>query len=381
MTSTVPAHVPRRRILERVVTLPGVQPLRIFPLLLPMWQVEIKATIREAQPYEVFDRYLSRAIASSGLRDATALSDFFGVRPALVERGLRFLTTIGHLQRNGDTLTLTELGRSSVADECRYVVKEDRQVLYFDGFTGAPVPRTHYSGAVWLDEPRLSLTDGTRFHVLAGSASWRIDALTELLRRADRDQFNVPAALTAAEPVQVRSVWLPAYVVECVASLLVFVKAVDGADPYLSKLVSPYLRDVLAAEERSDTARVWREWLDGAGFTDVRPQRLANGVLRASLPATVFGTRFGWPRLGSFEVRERTFLQLWCEDDAVRRRAVLERVGAIVRAGAVRNEQELIERLAEMAAQLHVDSPAPDDLKAYARSRDDSVLIATLSAF
>ncbi len=354
--------------------------MRIFPLLLPMWGVEISATLREPQPYEVFDRYLSRAIAQAGLRDAPALAGFFGVEPALIERGLHFLTTIGHLQRVDDTLTVTDLGYRSIADGCRYVVKEDRQVLYFDGFTGAPLPRTHYSGTVWLDEPTLSLTDGTRFHVVTGSPVFRTDAVQTLMSRADREKFNVPAALTGAAPLEVRTAWLPAYVVESTSSLLVFIKALDGPDPYLSTLVTPYLRDVLGAEERFDAAQVWRDWLDGADFADVKPRQLPNGVWRASLPATVFGNRIGWSRLGSFEVRRQTFLQLWCDDDAVRRRAVLERVGAIVRAGAVRGQQLLTDRLVELAAQLEVTTPHQHELSVYARSQGDAALLAALES-
>jgi hypothetical protein len=166
-----PAHVPIRRVLEKVTALPGIEPLRIFPLLLPMWAVHIRSVVKETQPYEIFDRYLSRAIGRAGLRDVPSLAAFFAVEPALVERALRFLDALGHLHRDGGVLSLTPIGMASVADGQRYVFKEDRQVLYFDGFTGTPLPKSHYEGAVWLDEPHLTLSGGTRFQPVAGSGT------------------------------------------------------------------------------------------------------------------------------------------------------------------------------------------------------------------
>jgi hypothetical protein len=358
--------------------LPDVRPLRLFPLLLPVWGAEIRATIREAQSYELFDRYLSRAIAEAGVTGPSELADFFGVEPALVERGLRYLDTIGHLARAGDTLRMTDLGYRSVADGCRYVVKEDRQILYFDGFAGRPMTRGHYSGTVWLDEPRLTLKGGTRFHPVAGAPWFRTDAVGELMARPDRAQFNIPDGLEQATAERVGRAWLPAYVVECVDRLLVFVKAIDGPDPYLGWVVGQYLAEVLADEPRPDDLQIWGEWLAGKGFADVRPARLDNGVLRASLPGQMFGDRIAWPRLGSFESRRLTFMQLWCDDLAVRRRGVLERARAIVRAGGVRDAATLAVRLSELAEQLAVEPPDGEELLKHARDQDDDVATAVL---
>jgi hypothetical protein len=374
---TVDAHVTARRILERVIRLADVRPLRIFALLLPVWGVEIKATIREAQPYELFDRYLSRAIAEAGITEAAGLADFFGVEPALVQRGLRFLETIGHLDRAGDALRMTALGYRSVSDGCRYVVKEDRQVLYFDGFTGSSLPGGQYSGGVWLDEPRLMLK-GQRFHVVAGSPWFRAGAVEELMARPDRMDFNVPDGLERATVLQFGREWLPAYAVECVDRLLVFVKAIDGPDPFWESVARPHLLDVLGAEPRPDDLRIWQEWLAGKGFADVRPVRLGNGVLRAVLPGAAFGERIAWWQLGSFECRRQTFLQLWCKDGRTRRRAALERGRAMVRSGAVRETAVLTARLEELAEQLAVAPLKNDELLEYAREQQDDVAVSAL---
>jgi hypothetical protein len=360
--------------------MPDIQPLRIFPLLLPMWAVQVKAVIREAQPYELFDQYLSRAIATAGLRDTSSLAAFFAVEPALVERALRFLDTIGHLRRDGSILGLTDIGLRSVADGHRYVLKEDHQVLYFDGFTGSPLPKSHYAGAVWLEEPALTLDGRTRFQAVAGSGLFQIDAVAELSRRADRENFNLPGALTSVQPLELGNAWLPAYVVECVSGLLTFVKAIDTADPYLAKLVAPYLSDALAAEKPVDDVQVWRDWLAGKGHRDVEPRRLPNRVLRASLPAEAFGTRMKWWQLGSFETREHTFLQLWCDDQAARLSAVLARAASAVSRRGVRDVEGVERRLAELSKQLAVAVPNFEDLRSYARAESDDVLQAMLDS-
>lgn len=375
-----PAHVPIRRVLEKVTALPEVELLRVFPLLLPMWAVRIRSVVKEAQQYEIFDRYISRAIGRGGLRDAPSLAAFFAVEPALVERTLRFLDAIGHLRREGDTLSLTAMGMSSVADDQRYVLKEDQQVLYFDGFTGAPLPKAHYEGAIWLDEPQLRLKGGAHFQPVAGSGTFRMEAVTELARRTDREKYNLPGALTSVKAAELGSSWLPAYVIECVSGLLFYLKAIDGPDPYFARLATPYLRDALAAEPSIDDVQVWRDWLAGRGFRGAEPRRLPNRVLRASLPADAFGSRLEWWRLGSFETQQHTFLQLWCDDELTRLWAVLVRVGSQVNRRGLRDLDEVERRLTELSRQLQVSAPGFKDLEAYARNEDDGTLISLLEA-
>jgi hypothetical protein len=358
---TAPAHVPIQRILERVNAMPGVQPRRIFPVLLPMWGVEIQAQFWDAQPYEVFDQYLSRAIGSAGLNEPDRLAAFFGVQPALIERALRFLEAVGHVRRESAAVALTDLGRRSVAAGCRYVVKEDRQLLYFDGFTSAPMLKEHYAGGEWLDEPLLRLS-GTQFQPITALARLSLSAIDELAARADRDRFNVPGSLTAIEAREIRQAWLPAYILECTAGLMVFVKAIEGPDAYLADLLTPHLWNVLASEPRPDYVAVWQDWLAGKGFHEAVVRTMSNGVLRASLPASAFGEQVRWAQLGSFVTRDSTFLQIWCEEAAARRQAVLARAAAIVSAGRARTPTEVERWLAELAGQLEVEVLSPDEI-------------------
>ncbi|WP_433825508.1 hypothetical protein ACQP2E_25750 [Actinoplanes sp. CA-015351] len=235
-----PAHLPLREIERRVDALPGVEPQRIVPLLLPMWAVEVTATVRDSQPYDVLDRYLSRAVAEAGLDRADELAGFLGVEPPLVARAVRHLAGIGHLVRDGDKLNLTELGRRSVADGRRYHLATGRRLSFrFDGFRGEPVPYATVVHSVWLAEPELTLADGTVFSVVAG-VSLPPDAVSLLLARPDAGDFTGAALPVAAEISRVQLRYLPIYLVICAGDHLVFGKALDGPDPYLAGFI-PFL--------------------------------------------------------------------------------------------------------------------------------------------
>ncbi|MEV6300210.1 hypothetical protein AB0M02_12470 [Actinoplanes sp. NPDC051861] len=232
------AHLPLREVTRRVEALPDVRPLRILPLLLPMWAAEVVATVRESQPYDVLDRYLARAI-DSGLLDIEELATFFGVEPAIVSRALRFLAGIGHLARDDrGRLTLTGLGRRSLADGRRYQLFQGRRLLLrFDGFTAAPVPYSCSAGSVWLRAPELTLSDGTAFQLVDGGTALPGDAVAALLARDDLADFTGPVEPVEAEQHGTRPLWLPVYLVECEDEPLVFGRALDGPDPYLARLM------------------------------------------------------------------------------------------------------------------------------------------------
>lgn len=225
----------RREVAARVAALPDVRPLRIRPLLLPMWQVEVVATVRDAQPYDVLDRYLARALAGTRLRDPAELAGYFGIPPGLARRVLTGLAAIGHVGPDG---SLTDLGRRSVEDGRRYRDLPGRHLTWwFDGFVGAPTPRTHGTGSIWLTVPELTLGDGTRFEAVPGSGALPVAAVAELLERPDVADFAGPLPPVTAEVATIRPVWLPVYLVECEDDPVIFVRAVDGPDPYLSRLL------------------------------------------------------------------------------------------------------------------------------------------------
>jgi hypothetical protein len=239
-----PAHLPFREIERRAGALPGVRPRRIVPLLLPVWAAEVTATVRESQSYDVLDRYLSRAVAEGGLGRTDELAEFLGVEPPLVARAVQHLAGIGHLVRDGDKLTLTELGRRSVADGRRYQLASGRRMLLrFDGFRGEPVPYPTVIQSVWLSRPSCALADGTVFIDTAATSALRDEAVAELIARRDVGDFAGPVVPVAASITSVIAQYLPIYLVECEDpdDDHVFGKAMDGPDPYLSGFI-PFLR-------------------------------------------------------------------------------------------------------------------------------------------
>jgi hypothetical protein len=380
MADRRPAIFPARRAIERAVSIPGARPTRFFALLLPVCCVEIRTTVRETQPHEVFDRFLGRAIAEAQITDADDLAAFFGIRRSLVDRALRFLGTLGHVEQFDDNVRLTALGAESVRDGCRYVIKEDRQKLYFDAFTSAPLPDTHYTGVTYLAEPTLTGVDRTRFQQLTSLEPFRNDALAALLTRPDRRKFNIPDGLRDAEVLTTRQEWLPAYLVQNAGNppYLAFTMAVDGRDQHVEWLAAA-IADTLATESDPDTAKIWRQWLDTNGFPDIQPRKLPSGVLRATLPATAFGSNgIGLYRLGSFETRQSSFLQLWCDDEKLRRRTVLERASQRITARSTTTAADLYPLLIQLADQLDVPSPTIDELAWHARTTKDDLVLAVL---
>ncbi|GAA1634773.1 hypothetical protein [Actinoplanes couchii] len=234
---TEAAHLPMREVIRRAGALPNVRPVRFVPLLLPMWAVEVVATVRESHAYDVFDRYLTRALAEAGLSGTAELAGFFGVEPLLVERTARFLERIGHVRPGDGGWELTALGRRSVADGRRYLLSPGRRMtLRFGGSRAEPVPFAHATHSVWLDRPALTLPDGTVFAPAGASPELPAGSVSGLLERDDLADFTGPAVPVRVEAPRPRRVWLPVYLVECEDDPVVFGWAVDGPDPYLLRV-------------------------------------------------------------------------------------------------------------------------------------------------
>ncbi|WP_412541788.1 hypothetical protein R8Z50_04340 [Longispora sp. K20-0274] len=371
---------PAYRAVEVAAAVPGARPLRILSMLLPVWRVEVATTVREAQPYEVFDRFLERGIDQAGLDTVASLALFFGVEASLVERAVAFLTTIGHLTLADDRVSLTALGRRSVRDGCRYVVKEDRTILYFDCLSGGPLPRSHYSGVNYQ-----SRQDHQGFHGLGSlGPDFQAKALDALVNRRDRAEFNLPDGLTDARMESFNKRWIPVHVVENHGDprYFVFSGATAGRDLHLERVcnASAVFLDALGAEPAPDHARIWRTWLDSRGLHSIQPVSSASGVLRAVLPAESFGPRAMFPahRPGTFESFRQSFLQLWCEDGRIRTRAAAERALSMLRSGAVRSARELDERLIQLGTQLEIRTPSPNQVWNWASEREDHAALDAL---
>ena len=88
---------PEARALEDAAYGKFTTPTRLFPLLLPVWCVEVSATVTTGEPYYLIDRFVERALVEGGLDSAVDLARFFSLDETLVDRVLRFLARIGHL--------------------------------------------------------------------------------------------------------------------------------------------------------------------------------------------------------------------------------------------------------------------------------------------
>lgn len=209
---------------------------------------------------------------------------------------------------------------------------------------------------------------------------------TDELARPDRRDFNIPDGLQDGTTRSVYIEWLPAYLIQNAGSppYLAYTMASEGRDGHVEALAAA-IAPTLAAERPIDAPGIWRDWLNTEGFPDVAPQALANGVLRATLLARAFGTdaRFRLYQLltatlGSFETRQTSFLQLWCTDERLRRRAVLERAKQRVVLRVARTPEALHAQLHELAGQLDVAPPTSGDLVRYAQRAGDELALAAL---
>ncbi|MFI5955205.1 hypothetical protein [Cryptosporangium sp. NPDC051539] len=342
---------PARRAIERAVSDPEARPVRCFAVLLPVWRVEIRTMIKVGEPYEVFDQYLTRGIGDAHLTTIPELAEFFAVEESLVKRAVDFLETLDHVKRSGTTLSLTGLGHESARDGVRYRIQEDHRYLYFDGYTSMPFPRAYYTGDLFHDDDSFDGRDGTRFSVLGSTAPFDHSQIDDVLTRADRGDFNVPDGLHTPRALHTGQCWLPAYLVLDGGSigLQAFTRATEGRDHHVEQVCAEVVDALRAEDKRQSPLADWQTWLTRSGFPDVRPQRLANGILRATLPSDAFGDdkRFRLYQLGSFEVRNTSFLQLWCAETTSRKAAVAERARSMAARSRSIDDREA-ERLAEL---------------------------------
>ncbi len=397
---------PEERAIEDAAYTRGMTPTRLFPLLLPIWRVEVKAEVTESEPFDLIDRYLERGIAEAGLTDAAALARFFRLREQLVDRALRFLAGIEHVRigRRGE-LSLTELGRRSLRDRTRYRSnRQDRRKLYFEACGSRPLTRPYYdtstvsflSGQEFLDA--MKRRDGPAFRPLFPMRMFRDQALADLAALQDRDRFNLPERIDSPERVGAPElVYLPAYLVRAVGRdrprYLIYTRVGGGtADEYLNdtiggsrELAGTIESEQAAARDGQDEKRV-TEWLTRRGLTGVRPARLPDGLLRVTFSARSFAptSRDGdkapvsLAKLGSFVVLGDHFFQVWCADADVRRRALMDRIGSYM-SPRRRNQSDDIEtRTARLGRQLELGDVGLPELRRMAQRAGDRDLVARL---
>ncbi|HET6711022.1 hypothetical protein [Amycolatopsis sp.] len=363
---------PEERALEDAAFGQGLTPTRLFAILLPVWQVEVRATTTDGRPYELIDRYLERGIAEAGLGTTAELAGFFALDHALVDRALRVLHRIGHLGMVDGRLALTELGLRSQRDGVCYVSRrEDRRKLYFDGFRSAPLSRPYYDAGVVTflavhEIPAATAKEGYRtFRMLHTTHGFRREALVELAGRADRDHYNLPVRIEHPETLGEECVYLPMFVVRANDPAgrirhLVYTQASEVADPELGTLceTTPEIIGVLESDARTVSAEQTETritaWLANQGITDCPPTRTTQGGWRVVLPAKSFQPDgpVSPAKMGSFAVLGTDLVHVWCVDRNARERAFLERLDAFLGRNVRGDADQVRSRVARIVHQF-----------------------------
>jgi hypothetical protein len=329
------------RALEHAAYALGRTPTRIVKLLLSVHRVEVQATVTEARPYALIDRYLEHGIAEGRLQSVAELADFFFLDPNLVDRAIRFLAAIGHVRETGGVLSLTDLGYQSVRDGKRYeVVQQDRRALYFDGFGSRPLSRRYYgSGRVTF----LSSTDHHGwFTPVSSLRSFRPAALTDLARDPKRDDYNLPGRVDDLRMLSAEEVFLPAYVVRTLGPErdrhVVYTQIDDEDDPEITALYAgtPEAASLVELEENASDGGLnlsrAQEWLAKTGLGEFEPSRRADGTWQLVLPTRAFGRTAEkndglWAtKVGSFVVLGSDLIHIWCPDEKLRTDVLLRRM-------------------------------------------------------
>lgn len=392
---------PPVRVLEDAAVERGLRPTRLHALLLPVWRVEIRATVTEGEDFHLIDRFLERGLAHGGLDTVAALAEFFALEEPLVAQAVRFLSRTGHIEERAGRLALTPLGLRSVQDDRRYVVtREDRRKLYFEALTCTPLARAHY------DERTVTMLSGealqqamssqyprfTRVTITSGFDDRALTRLTGDTGDKERDRLNLPAALDDVQNLGGEELlFLPVYVVRGLRAdgrpgLLVYGQTGAEPDRDLTAVCERAEHVVTAIEteereaERGEAGRrAAEQWLEKHGLDDHRPQRRADGTYSVALPASAFGDDgIQLTKVGSYTVSGSSFFHVWCRSENLRKRALLERLD--LRLGAARRlDRASAEALAaRLARQLELDVPDLWQLRKGAENTGREALAARL---
>ena len=367
---------PEQRVLENAAFVLGLVPTSVQAVLLPVWSVEVRATITEGQPYELVDRFVERGIGDGGLRSVGELAAFLALDPALVRQALAFLTAIGHVTDIGGGVGLTELGRRSMRDGTRYtMIRGDRRRLYFDGFQSRPLTTAHYTSSTVSFVPPDRTAPRHRGSVVRrlDSPGFRDDAVTELSDHPDRARFNLPPGIENPERVgEPEKVHLAVYAVRAVEDdgrvrHLVYTPAHDGEhDPDLSAACEEtpsFMTDLWSAETGavSGVAQQIRRWLSSRNLAQYAPEwDQWHGAWRVTLPSGAFSAPdgLGLARLGSYQVLgSGPFFQLWCADRDTRAWALVERLESYLTARLCDDPDAVRARVENLSRQLEIRPP------------------------
>lgn len=374
------------RALDAIADQPGIRPLQVHRVAVPLHVVEVAATVTAREPFDLLDRYVGLAIADAEFRSLAEISEYLGITPDIVHRVLRFLGEIGHVTGTDGALELTPLGLRAVREETRYTPKEDRLKLYFDGVRCSPLPERFYRrGVRVLDHD--SAHAQHEFTLFRPATGFTNDAVTALAARPDRAAYNLPDEHENLHVLRNELAYLPCYVIPAVTTdvrgyrLLPFTAAdATASDPYLEEVFRSWtdLNEAMITERNSEAALrdELGKWLADRTLSWNQLSQVGDSALRLTLPADHYpagdvpakakGT-FALHRVGSYLTPHGFVFQLWCGDMKTRRNAALERALQYDGEGR-RTDEDLTAFLGRISARLEVDDFLTiADLAAYSR--------------
>jgi hypothetical protein len=393
---------PEERAIEDAAFGHGLTPTRLCRLLLPVWRVEVQATIYDSEPYDLIDRYLELAIARGGLGSEQELAEFYGLDVAVTGNAARFLESIGHMSRDlGGQLVLSDLGLRSVREGKRFTrALEDRRHLYFDGFACRPLTRAFY------DDRSVTFLGTAGLAEVLAESGWNVftpviripevpfgpQALAALaqLPAAERDRFNLPEQVVSPTLVASERVHLPAYLVRAVdqggaVRYLAYTQASQEADPEWSQVCTAAVEVATPIENEYQSGRdegetnAARRWVERR-FTGRFDVGWHDGTLVATLPAAAFagGGNLEPRRIGSFIRMDNWYFRLWCDDEALRHRALLDLAEAYLSARAKITADQSAGRLDRFCRQVALGPMSPAEIAHLARNSGRKSLAAQL---
>lgn len=384
-------NIAKRRVLENAAYREGVYPTRVFPVLFPVHEIEVRATTRTGRDYALIDKFLERSIADGRITTIPHLAEFLCLDPVLVDRAVRVLRRIGHLDLHGDQLVLTDLARESLkANTCYEIRHEDRRKIYFDGYTSQPMHRRYYqSSSPFLTPAEALALLNMRFSRLSSFRPFRREALTALARNPDREKFNLPISVENPQEVQPECVFLPLYLVRAVVrgghERYLAYSETNGSelDEELSALCTelPEIDFTLQNERRpvSEQRAVVEGWLTRNAPARRVPFQHPDGSWQADFEAEDFqpdGSR-SVRDVGAFIDLGAVVVRVWCQDHKVRRRAVLERTKSLL--GLFRyRPQDRTDRLRMIGDQLEFPGLDESRLRALAVEAGQNDLVEQL---
>jgi hypothetical protein len=265
--------------------------------------------------------------------------------------------------------------------------------MYFDGFTSRPFSRLYYDSGVvtFLTAYEVRSAESGSFRMLHTVRGFRREALVELAGQTDRDRYNLPVRVDHPESLGEVCVYLPVYVVRAVGKdqrvrYLAYSQAADVADSELGALCerTPEILGVLNSEGSSCPPEKQRaevaNWLEPRNLSQCRPVPTGHGAWQVILPAAAFGPTGAVPlaKLGSYVVLDSTLLSIRCDDTAIRERALIERIDAVVRPRA--KAVAVSARIVRVAGQLGLQPIGVTGIREIALRMGRRGLVARLDA-